>query len=94
MGKFIGQIPGVLEIAALYYCIIDNRSPARVRLVGLAALLYLLFPFDIIPDFLIAALGLGALDDITVLYGAYVFAKAHIKPSHREKARRLFNLDQ
>jgi len=49
----------------------DKRVPLWTKLIPPAALVYLLFPVDIIPD---VALGLGQLDDIAVLLlGAKLF---------------------
>ena len=42
----------------------DQRVPLWTKLIPPAALAYLIFPIDIIPD---VALGLGQLDDIAVL---------------------------
>lgn len=50
----------------------DNRvAPAIKLIVPLAALLYVLSPIDLIPDFL---LGLGQIDDIGVIGGALLLA--------------------
>jgi uncharacterized membrane protein YkvA (DUF1232 family) len=49
----------------------DRRVPFWTKLIPPAALAYLFFPFDIIPDM---ALGLGQLDDVAVLLlGAKLF---------------------
>ncbi|MBU7005360.1 YkvA family protein [Phosphitispora fastidiosa] len=45
-----------------------RRVPLKTIITGLAALLYFVNPIDMIPDFL---LGLGFLDDVTVI--AFVF---------------------
>ena len=42
----------------------DERVPIWTKMIPPAALAYVLFPFDIIPD---VALGLGQLDDLAVL---------------------------
>jgi uncharacterized membrane protein YkvA (DUF1232 family) len=42
----------------------DRRVPLWTKLIPPAALAYLLFPIDLIPD---VALGLGQLDDVAVL---------------------------
>lgn len=92
--QLIGSIPGVLNIASLFYCAIDNSTPTFVRLFGLFALFYLAFPIDLIPDVLMLLFGLGALDDIAVLYMAYRLGVSHITPEHRKKALYLFDLNE
>lgn len=92
--QMIGSLPGVLNIASLYYCAIDSSTPTFVRLFGLFALFYLAFPIDLIPDVLMLLFGLGALDDVAVLYMAYRLGVSHITPEHRKKALLLFDLTE
>lgn len=89
----IGRLPGILQAAAFFYCVIDPETPWTVKGAGIFALLYLMLPIDLIPDFLIILFGLGALDDIAVIYMAYNFGQSHIRPRHREKAEAFFGLD-
>lgn len=42
----------------------DARVPLRVKIIPVLAVLYVLWPLDLIPDFIV---GLGQIDDITVL---------------------------
>jgi uncharacterized membrane protein YkvA (DUF1232 family) len=50
----------------------DNRvAPAIKLIVPLVALLYVLSPIDLIPDFL---LGLGQIDDVGIIGGALLLA--------------------
>jgi len=44
--------------------LLDRRVPAGVKLIPLAVLVYILSPIDFLPDVI---LGLGQLDDLTVL---------------------------
>lgn len=92
--QILGRVPGVLKIATMFYCAIDDATPWTVRASGLFALFYLAFPIDLIPDVLILALGIGALDDVAVLYMAYKMTEPHIRPIHREKALAFFRLDE
>ncbi len=77
-------IPFSEDVVAAYYCAFDPATPARVRGVLIAALAYFVLPLDAIPDFF---LGIGFTDDIGVLVAAIAMVGAHIKDSHREKAR-------
>jgi uncharacterized membrane protein YkvA (DUF1232 family) len=49
----------------------DTRVPWPIKLIPLIVLLYIVSPIDLIPDFV---LGLGQLDDLTILIlGVQVF---------------------
>lgn len=81
-----GKIPFSEELAAAYYCAVDDRTPRRVKGVLFAALAYFVMPADVIPDFIAA---LGFTDDATVLATAMGMVGAHIKPEHMDEARKL-----
>ncbi len=83
--RLIGQVPFTEDLVAAYFCAIDPATPARPKAILLAALAYFILPFDLIPDFIS---GLGYTDDATVLMTAIGIVGTHIKPHHREKARR------
>jgi uncharacterized membrane protein YkvA (DUF1232 family) len=89
----IGRLPGALPVASLAFCAIDPLTPWQVKGAGIFAALYLMMPIDLIPDFLIIVLGLGVLDDVAVVYMAYNYAKAYIRPKHRQQALEFFGLD-
>lgn len=78
-------IPFAEDVVAGYYCAIDRSTPARVRTILLGALAYFVMPVDVIPDFLA---GVGFTDDATILLSALTAVRAHIRPAHREAARR------
>lgn len=92
--QFVGKIPGVVPVTSLFYCAIDKDTPKGVRFFGLFALFYLAFPVDLIPDVLLIIMGIGALDDIAVLYMAYKFAQSHILPKHRQQALDFFHITE
>lgn len=73
----------------LYYCLRDVRTPARVRWILSAALLYVMLPFDFMPDML----GwLGWTDDALIIAAAARIASSWIRPEHRKKAARIWPL--
>lgn len=79
------HIPFMEDVAAGYFVAMDRETPLRVRGTILAALAYFVMPVDMIPDFLI---GFGFTDDLAVLTAAFTAIRAHIKPAHREAARK------
>lgn len=80
-----GRIPFTDELVAAYYCALDERTPMRAKGILLAALVYFVVPFDVVPDFLAV---LGFTDDIAVLTAAITTVSAHIKPAHRAAAKK------
>jgi uncharacterized membrane protein YkvA (DUF1232 family) len=69
---------------------LDPATPARPRLILIAALAYFVSPFDLVPDII---LGLGFLDDASVLAAAFAAVRGAIKDEHREAARRALEED-
>ncbi len=59
----------------------DGRVPLWRKLVGVAAVAYLVWPFDLIPDFIPI---LGWLDDAGVLMAAAVFLVRDVR-QHEER---------
>lgn len=89
--RVAGRIPFADDLAAAYYCAIDQQTPAKVKMVLFAALGYFVLPVDAIPDVLT---GLGFTDDATVLATALGIVGAHIREPHRIAARRLLGLPE
>lgn len=83
--KVVRRIPFSEDLVAAYYCAMDGQTPLRVRATLLGALAYFVLPVDGIPD-LIA--GLGFTDDAAVLAIAVKMVASHMKPKHRDEARR------
>jgi uncharacterized membrane protein YkvA (DUF1232 family) len=83
--KALRVIPFIEEVVAAYYAMLDSTTPARAKLTLIAALAYFVSPFDVVPDVI---LGLGFLDDASVLAAALAAVRSSIKDEHREAARR------
>jgi uncharacterized membrane protein YkvA (DUF1232 family) len=65
LGETAGVLAGIIKNARLVWRLLrDPDVPASFKMIPPATLLYLLFPFDFLPDL---ALGLGQLDDIAVI---------------------------
>lgn len=69
----------------IWRLLLDRRVPLRLKLIPLAALLYLLSPFDLAPDRVPV---LGQLDDlVAVILGLRLFLRAcppRVVAEHRE----------
>ncbi len=65
IGQTAGVLASIIKNARLVWRLLrDPDVPASFKMIPPASLLYLLFPFDFLPDF---ALGLGQLDDIAII---------------------------
>jgi uncharacterized membrane protein YkvA (DUF1232 family) len=77
-------LPFAQELVAAYFCAIDRRTPAGVKLALLGALAGFLLPQRLIPKML-KSLVLGG--DVGLLLGALQGFAQHIRPEHRLRAR-------
>ena len=72
----------------VYYLLRDPEVPFYLKLVPFTAVIYLLWPIDLLPDVL---LGLGQLDDLTaLLVSSKVFiemAPPHVVARHMDEIR-------
>ena len=60
------SLAGIVRNARLTWRLLgDGRVSAWLKLIPLAALVYVLLPFDFLPDFFP---GLGQLDDVAILF--------------------------
>jgi uncharacterized membrane protein YkvA (DUF1232 family) len=78
-------LPFAEDLLTAYYCAFDRDTPFQVKAALLAALAYFVLPIDFIPDVLPI---LGFTDDAAVLATAIRMVAAHLRPEHREAARR------
>jgi uncharacterized membrane protein YkvA (DUF1232 family) len=60
----LGVFSFTREIFVLYFAMRDSRTPVYAKLVAFLAIIYLLSPIDLIPDFIPVV---GYLDDIIIV---------------------------
>jgi uncharacterized membrane protein YkvA (DUF1232 family) len=82
----LGRIRFTEDVVAAYYCAIDRATPLTVKAILMGALAYFIMPADVIPDFIA---GLGYTDDAAVLIAAIKAIRDHLRPEHRDKARKF-----
>ena len=82
----LGKIPFTEDAVAAYYCAVDRTTPLWVKAILMGALAYFIMPADVIPDFIA---GLGYTDDAAVLIAAIKAIRVHLRPEHRDKARKF-----
>ena len=84
--RFAARLPFAEDLLTAYFCAFDRDTPRRVQLALIGALAYFVMPFDFVPDMLPL---IGFTDDAAVLATAIRLVSVHIRPQHREAARRV-----
>jgi uncharacterized membrane protein YkvA (DUF1232 family) len=79
------SLPFAEEVLTAHYCAFDRRTPVYVKAVLVGAIVYFVVPDHLIPKY-ISLVGLA--DDAAVIAVAIKAVSTHIKPEHRELARR------
>jgi uncharacterized membrane protein YkvA (DUF1232 family) len=78
-------IPFLQDLLTAYYCIFDRHTPLYVKAVLAGAIAYFVIPDHLVPKNLPL---IGLADDAAVIAIAMKAVSSHIKPAHREAARR------
>ena len=68
-----------------HYCAFDRQTPLYVKAILAGAVVYFVAPDRFIPKYVSL---IGFADDAAVLAAAFKAVSSHIKPEHREAARR------
>jgi uncharacterized membrane protein YkvA (DUF1232 family) len=89
--RVAGKVPFAVEATALYYAMLDSRTPLKVKAMTAAALLYFIAPLDAVADLLPLV---GFSDDAAVLFATYRALRAHVTEEHLAAARRLLYRDE
>ena len=79
------SIPFAEDLLAAYYCAFDRETPRSVKAALFGALAYFVLPFDAMPDIVPV---LGFTDDAAMLAAAIKLVSDHIRPEHRDAARK------
>ena len=82
--RSLNRLPMARDVVAMYFCMLDPKTPVWVKGIVGAALAYFVLPFDAIPD-LMPLVGLS--DDAGVLAAALAAVSAYVTDDHRERAR-------
>lgn len=76
----------LLEVLSLYYMLISEKTPMKIRVIIMAALGYFILPTDMVSDFIPV---LGFSDDIAFLSYAFTKAQKYLTPDTKKKASDL-----
>jgi len=82
----VASVPFLEDVLTAHYCAFDRNTPVHVKAVLVGAIVYFVVPDDLVPDYLPI---IGYADDAAVLGMAIKMMSSHIKPEHREAARRM-----
>lgn len=85
--RFIDYVPFTKDAVAMYFCMIDSRTPLYAKGVIAAVLAYFLSPADAMPDVIV---GIGFIDDASVI-ATVATVSNHITDRHRQKADEFFD---
>lgn len=77
------KVPFVMDSVTMYYCAMDQKTPLWAKGVAMAALAYVVNPFDIMPD---AIPVLGFTDDAAAIVAALKIMDTHVTEEHTQKA--------
>jgi uncharacterized membrane protein YkvA (DUF1232 family) len=87
---FVGKVPFIKDVVAMYYCMVDPKTPIQVKLTIGGALAYFLAPVDAIIDLLPV---IGFTDDASVIALTLAAVSSSITVEHRQQADAFFNPD-
>jgi uncharacterized membrane protein YkvA (DUF1232 family) len=79
------SLPFLEQLLTAHYCAFDRNTPLYVKGVLVGAIVYFVLPDHLVPKYLT---WVGLADDAAVLGAAVKAVASHIKPEHREAARR------
>jgi uncharacterized membrane protein YkvA (DUF1232 family) len=80
------SLPFAEEVLTAHYCAFDRKTPVYVKAILVGAIVYFVVPDHLIPKY-VSLIGLA--DDAAVIALAIKAVSTHIKPEHREAARRV-----
>src|SRR4051794_22231818 len=89
--RYLNRLPLAQDVVAMYFCLLDPKTPLWVKGTVAAALAYFILPLDAIPDILPV---IGLSDDVSVLAAAFTAISASITDEHRRKAREWMEVEK
>lgn len=79
------KVPLALQALAVYFAMLDARTPLSVKIGIAASLGYVISPIDAVPD---AIPGIGWLDDAGAILAAVGIAWSYVHPEHLDRAKK------
>ena len=86
--KTLGKVPFVPKALSMYYSMKDKNTPSWARMSIAFALLYFVFPIDLIPD----VFGpIGYTDDAAVIAAVFKVVQLYLTDEQKKKAQKWLN---
>lgn len=85
--KLVSRVPFTQDAVAMYFCMIDSKTPIHVKATIAGALAYFLSPADAIPDIVV---GLGFTDDAAVILMTLKTIGSAVTEEHRHRTEQFF----
>ena len=79
------SLPFAEQLLTAHYCAFDRNTPLYVKVVLVGAIVYFVVPDDLIASYVPL---IRYADDAAVLAAAIKAVSSHIRPEHKEAARR------
>ena len=89
--RYLNKVPLAQETVAMYFAVLDAKTPVWVKATAGAALAYFILPIDAIPDMIPLV---GFSDDAGVLAAALSAVSSHVTDEHRARARDWMSSEQ
>jgi uncharacterized membrane protein YkvA (DUF1232 family) len=84
--SFLARVPGIPTLYGLWIYLMDDESSDLHRFLILLALLYLISPADLLPEYILGPLGL--VDDVAAIGILIKFIGSPALAPYREQARK------
>jgi uncharacterized membrane protein YkvA (DUF1232 family) len=88
--KVGSKVPFLKDIIAMYYCLLDEKTPLTAKASIVLALVYFISPIDAIPDFIAF---LGFTDNASVIASTLILIKSQMTDEHYAKANDYLETD-
>jgi uncharacterized membrane protein YkvA (DUF1232 family) len=85
--KLAGKLPFIKDAAAMYFAMLDSKTPLWAKTLIASGIAYLVLPWDAIPDVLVVV---GYTDDAAVIAGTLKLVSSTVTDAHRAQAEELF----
>ncbi len=82
------KVPFISDAVAMYYTMLDTKTPAWAKLTIVVALAYFIMPIDAIPDFTQVV---GFADDAGAIAAALKAVSTVMTDEHRQQALKALN---